>query len=74
MKIRAEPQGSYFLLPICAGATGKNGYKKYSQRKQRFRLHGCSEGDTIFLLKTGISSEIPYRSSVTSTGAVFYII
>jgi len=36
----------------CAGTSaGKNEYKNNSLREQRFRLHGCTEDDTISLLK-----------------------
>lgn len=38
-----------------------------------FRLRSCSEDDTIYVQNIEISSEIAYRLSVGSTGAVFVI-
>lgn len=38
-----------------------------------FRLQGCSEDDTIFLLKRGISSDILQDRSVRQYRAVFYV-
>jgi hypothetical protein len=51
---------------------GKNEYKNNSQREQRFRLHGCPEDDTIFLIKIAYIFGCAHRSGAGNTGAAFY--
>jgi len=57
----------------CAGASaGKNKYKNNSQREQRFRLHGCPEDDTIFLLKMLYIFGCARRSGAPTLGRLFF--
>ena len=46
--------------------------QKYSRRERRFRLHGCPEDDTIFLIKIAYIFGCAHRSGAGNTGAAFY--